>query len=116
MLGLNREQEASGEGINVIKAWDIGDIGVGLGAKVPMGENNEPPDKCKEEPGQDKGEGEYKQRPAPLCVHEGRENILEVSAPALGHVPLDYVAVSVLEDDTFSDTSGSITGLTVSEI
>lgn len=80
-----------------------------------MGEDNEPPDEGKEEPGENKGEREHKQRPAPLRIHERGEDVLKVSAPALGHVPLDDIAVSVLEDDALSNASRCVTGLTVSK-
>lgn len=75
-----------------------------------MSEDDQPPDKGKQEPGQDKGEGEDQQRPAPLCVHEGREDICHVSAPALGHVPLHYIAVSLLEDDPLPHPSCGVSG------
>lgn len=79
-----------------------------------MGEDDEPPYEGEQKPGEDKGEGEHEQRPAPLGVHEGGEDVLQVSAPALGHVPLDNVAVSVFEDDALFHASGSVAGLTVS--
>lgn len=80
-----------------------------------MGEDDEPPDESEQQPGEDEGEREHEQRPAPLRVHESREDVLKVSAPALGHVPLDDVTVSVFEDDAFSDASCCVTGLTVSK-
>lgn len=79
-----------------------------------MGEDNEPPYQGEEEPREDEREGEYEQRPAPLSVYEGGEDVLQVSAPALGHVPLDNVAVSVFEDDALLHASGCVAGLTVS--
>lgn len=79
-----------------------------------MGEDDEPPYEGEQKPGEDEGEGEHEQRPAPLGVHEGGEDVLQVSAPALGHVPLDNVAVSVFEDDALFHASGSVAGLTVS--
>lgn len=79
-----------------------------------MGEDDEPPNECEEEPGEDEGEGEDQQRPAPLGVHKGREDVLKVSAPALGHVPLDDVTVAVLEDDTLANASYCVASLSIS--
>lgn len=80
-----------------------------------MSEDNEPPDEGKKKPREDERESKYKQRPAPLCIHEGREDILEVSAPALGYVPLDHVAVPVLKDDALSHATRCVSSLTISE-
>lgn len=116
MLCFDGEEEAAGEGVDVVEAGDEGDVGVGRGwGEVPVGEDDEPPDEGEHEPGEDEGEREHQQRPAPLRVHEGGEDVLQVSAPALGHVPLDNVAVPVLEDDALLHASGCVSGLTVSE-
>lgn len=115
MLCFHGEQEAAGEGIDVVEAGNECNIFVWRGrGEVSVGEDDEPPDESEQKPGEDEGEREHEQRPAPLSVHEGREDVLKVSAPALGHVPLDDVAVPVFEDDAFSDASRCVTGLTVS--
>lgn len=115
MLGFHGEQEAASESVDVVETGDEGDIFVGRWrGEVSVGEDDEPPDEREQQPGEDEGESEHEQRPAPLRVHEGREDILQVSAPALGHVPLDDVAVPVFEDDALSDASCCVTGLTVS--
>lgn len=115
MLCFDGEEEAAGERVDVVEAGDEGDIFIGWRwGKIAVGEDDEPPDEGKHEPGEDEGKREHQQRPAPLRVHEGGEDVLQVSAPALGHVPLDNVAVSVFEDDTFFHASGCVSGLTVS--
>lgn len=114
MLGFNREEEATGEGINIVKARGKGLVAISRGSKIPVGEDDQPPDKREQQPRQDKGESEHQQRPAPLCVNEGCEYVLKVPASALGDVPLDDVAVSVFEDDALTDASRCIAGLTVS--
>lgn len=115
MLCFHGEQEAAGEGVNIVETWNERDVFVWRGrGEVSVREDDEPPDEGEQQPGEDEGEGEHEQRPAPLRVHEGREDVLKVSAPALGYVPLDDVAVTVLKDDALSDASRCVTGLTVS--
>lgn len=116
MLCFHGEQKASGKCIDVVEAGNECNVFVRRGrGEVSVGEDDEPPDESKQQPGEDEGEREHQQRPAPLRVHEGGEDILKVSAPALGHVPLDDVAITVFEDDAFSDASCCIAGLSVSE-
>lgn len=114
VLGFDGEEEAAGEGVDIVETGDEGFAGVGGRAEVAVREDDEPPDEGEEEPGQDEGEGEHEQRPAPLGVHEGSEDILKVPAPALRHVPLDYVTVSVLEDDTLAHAARCVSGLAIS--
>lgn len=87
---------------------------MGVGIQVAVGEDDKPPDEGEQEPGEDERESENHQRPTPLRVHEGREDVLEISAPALSHVPLDYVTVSVLEYDALSYASRCVSCLAVS--
>lgn len=116
MLSFDGEEEAASEGVDIIEARDEGGIAVRRrGGEITVSEDDEPPDEGEHEPGEDEGEREHEQRPAPLRVHKGGEDVLQVAAPALGHVPLYYVAVAVLEDDSFAHAPCGVAGLAISE-
>lgn len=45
--------------------------------QIAMGESNQPPNYGEEQPRTDETEGEHQQSPAPLSVHQRREDVLQ---------------------------------------
>lgn len=70
--------------------------------KVAVRESDEPPDDGEEEPRTDEAQTEGEQRPAPLRVDEGREDVLEEAKPLLRQLRLDDVALAIFEDRSLS--------------
>lgn len=59
VLGFNWEEEAPGEGVDVVEARDER-FGRVLGrVEIAVGEDDQPPDEREEEPGEDEGESEH---------------------------------------------------------
>ena len=63
-----------------------------------MREGDQPPDDRKGQPGEEEAEGEREQRPAPLRVNEGGEDVLEKPQSPTVQLGLHNVAVAILED------------------
>lgn len=67
-----------------------------------MRECYEPPDEREPEPGEDEGERECQQRPAPLRVHQRGEHVLQEAHAPLRDLRLEDVALAILEDSSSS--------------
>lgn len=60
--------------------------------------HNEPPDQCKEQPGQYEAQGKGQQCPAPLPVHHRGVHVLQETHPSALQMLLHHIAVAILED------------------
>lgn len=102
MLGLDAEQEAAGEGEDIVDAGrpvvlDLERRQVAL-VEVTVGEGDQPPDHGEAQPGEHEAQAEAEQRPAPLRVHQGREDVLEEAQRPPRDAGLEDVAVAILQN------------------
>jgi hypothetical protein len=81
-----------------------------------VGVGYQPPHHREHQPRAEEVEREHQQRPAPLGVHQRREDVLEVLAPPLGNVRLHHVAVAMFEHHPLADTTRVEAGLLVPDV
>lgn len=72
--------------------------------QVAVCECNQPPDNGKGQPREKEAEGKGDQRPSPLRINEGRENVLEKAQSATTQLLLHHIAVSIFEDSPFAES------------
>lgn len=100
VLSLDAEQEATGEREDVVDARRP--VVLRLVRRqvtfleVTVGERDQPPDHRESQPGEDEAQAEAEQRPSPLSVHQGCEDVLEETQGTPGDPRLQHVAVAVL--------------------
>lgn len=70
--------------------------------QVAMGERNQPPDHGEEQPRSDEAEGKHEQRPAPLGVHKGCEDVLQEAQVLLRNLGSGNIALAALQDGPFA--------------
>lgn len=71
--------------------------------QITMREEYQPPDDGKQQPRQKERRSEHQQRPSPLGVDQGREDVLQEPQAPSGPPALEDVALSVLEDRSSPD-------------
>lgn len=101
VLGLDTEEETAGEGEDVVDAGRPVVLHL-EGRKVAffevtVGEGDQPPDHREPQPGEHKRQAEAEQRPTPLGVHQGREDVLEEAQRPPRDAGLQHVAVAILQ-------------------
>jgi len=108
VLRFNTKEECSGEAVHGMHAGTV--RALTLGFEVTVGRSHREPQQCKAQPREQKVHGENKQRPAPLRVNEGGEDVLQVTPPPLGHIRLRHVAIAALEDNASPKTATAEAG------
>ena len=71
--------------------------------KVSVGDSDQPPEDCEHEPAEEEAQAENQQRPSPLDVDQGGDDVGQVAPPPLRQVALDDVQLAVLEDDALAE-------------
>lgn len=99
-LRFHRVQECRHHTLHLRHAHGMRHVGNQLRLCVPqmyvlqviVGKGDRPPDEGEEGPRDDEAGGEDEQRPAPLCVHEGREDVLPQINELLKIQYINYLA------------------------
>ena len=103
VLGLQAEEEATREVLDVIHTCAPRVVVDILRVKVAVRYSDQPPEDGEQEPAQEEAEAEHEQRPPPLDVDQGGDDVSQVAPSPLGEVALNDVQLAILEDDSFAE-------------
>lgn len=76
MLSFDAEEEAACEGGNIADAWCPRFVPGSGRFEVTVGKEDEPPEDGEAQPGKEEVHREDQERPTPLRIHQGGEDVL----------------------------------------